>query len=129
MMMKKTLLSLVFAALSSTAMADTVRLSDGNSCSFDADDTPWELSLEGKNIHKGDDGFGKHNDSKYFRSKFDENHVGVKLSYSFGGPERLDCSKLYNMQLRTKEAELKLLEQQIELLQSNASIDWSDDLG
>ena len=117
--MKKILLGLML--VSSATMADTVRLSDGNSCSFDADDTPWSLSFEAKRVDKDDNGY--YGTNKRFYNQ-DENHVGAKLTYSFGGPERLDCAKLYNIQLNTKNAELKLLEQKLQILQSNASINW-----
>ena len=131
--MKKTLISIALVTLSSASMADTVRLSDGSSCSFDADDTPWELSLEGKNINKDDfdNGVSPYGSNKNYHtnSNFDEQHIGLKLSYSFGGPKRLDCSKLYNIQLNTKDAELKLLQQKLEILQSNALIDWENNSG
>lgn len=131
--MKKTLLSLALVAVSGASMADTVRLSDGSSCSFDSDDNPWEIALEGKNIAKddNDNGVSRYGDNKnyYTNSNFDEQHIGLKLSYSFGGPKRLDCSKLYNIQLNTKDAELKLLQQKLEILQSNALIDWENNSG
>ncbi len=130
--MKKTLLSLALVAVSGASMADTVRLSDGSSCSFDADDNPWEISLEGKNVGKNNDGskfYKADGDSYNDYSDSDEQHIGLKLSYSFGGPKRLDCSKLYNIQLNTKDAELKLLQQKLEILQSNALIDWENNSG
>ncbi len=130
--MKKTLLSLALVAISGASMADTVRLSDGSSCSFDADDNPWEIALEGKNIDKDGNGNGlsTYNNKNYYNSSdSDEQHIGLKLSYSFGGPKRLDCSKLYNIQLNTKDAELKLLQQKLEILQSNALIDWENNSG
>lgn len=121
--MKKLLIALMF--VSSASMADTVRLSDGNSCSFDADDTPWEMSFYGENINKNNDGSfsGSEHQGQGLYDK-DEFKVGTKLTYSFGGPKRLDCSKLYNIQLNTKDAELKLLQQKLQILQSNASINW-----
>ncbi|NKB39487.1 MAG: hypothetical protein GKR86_00245 [Ilumatobacter sp.] len=127
--MKKLFLSAVLACVSSATLADTVKLSDGNSCSFDADDTPWEVSLEGKAKQADNDGVSRYHDPAGYYNNNDENHIGLKVSYRFGGPKRLDCSKLYDIQLRSKEAELRLLKQQLDILQSNASIDWNDDLG
>lgn len=125
--MKKIALSLILTAVSSATLADTVRLSDGNMCSFDADDSPWELSLEGKTSQKDHDRINSITDNYYNNN--DEKQIGLKLSYKFGGPTRLDCSKLYDIQLRSKETELRLLQQKLDILQSNSSIDWENDLG
>ena len=121
--MKK--LTLLLASVSLGTMADTVRLSDGNSCSFDADDSPWELSL----ITSARDGQGKRHDAYHDRKGWDKRNdyeVGAEISYKFGGPTRLDCSKLYNIQLNMKNAELKLLKQKLQILESQASINWDN---
>lgn len=115
-------LTLLLALISSASHGDTVRLSDGNSCTFDAGESPWELSVEGKQIEKdthGNNYAGKTNDAN------DEYHVTAKIKYSFGGPRRLDCSRLYEMQLRTKEAELKALQEKVKMLEKSKSIDWN----
>ena len=125
--MKKTLIALALIGASSVSMADTVRLSDGNSCSFDSDDTPWEMSFYGEQSDKQNGGQiagNGHNGGANSIYDRDEFKVGTKLTYKFGGPKRLDCSRLYNIQLNTKNAELKLLEQKLQILQSNASINW-----
>ena len=121
--MKK--LTSLLVLLSGVTMADTVRLSDGNSCSFDADDSPWELSLQ----TKASDGKGKRHDPYNDRKGWDARNdyeVGAEISYKFGGPKRLDCSKLYNIQLNMKNAELKLLKQKLQILESHASINWDN---
>lgn len=121
--MKK--LTILLASVSLGTMADTVRLSDGNSCSFDSDDSPWELSLNTKAM----DGRGKRHDAFYDKGAWNrENNyeLGAEISYRFGGPKRLDCSKLYNIQLNMKNAELKLLKQKLQILESHASINWDN---
>ena len=126
--MKKLVLALTLSSISTLTLADSVRLSDGNSCNFDADDTPWELSFNTSHSNKKENGISGYN--KDLGGQYDtwdnngEIEVGATLKYKFGGPQRLDCSKLYNIQLRTKDAELKLLEQKLQILQSNASIQW-----
>ena len=122
--MKKLSGILLLCAFSSASFADTVRLSDGNSCSFDAGDTPWELGFTADHVD------GSNSDSRNGYNPYDadrlsnEYRVGVELSYKFGGPERLDCSRLYNMQLQSKEAELKALQKKLEMMEASEGIKW-----
>lgn len=107
-------------ATSSLVSADTVRLSDGNSCSFSTNDHPWELGFSGKKLdHEKPERMYSLNNRQVDRFE-----IGMHLKYKFGGPDRLDCSKLYNMQLATKEQELKLLKEKLKIAESSTYIKW-----
>ena len=106
----------------SLLIADTVRLSDGNSCSFSSNDHPWEFAVSGKK-HDVEEQPG----SFLYRQRardLDRYEMGLSLKYKFGGPRRLDCSKLYNIQLSSKEAELKMLREKLKILESSPYIKW-----
>ena len=113
--------ALTLCLLPSLALADTVRLPDGNSCSFDSGTTPWRFKIESKKSDRDEEDLGTFRNRDFQR---DEVSVGASLTYSFGGPKRLDCSRLYEMQLRTKEAELKQLEQKVKLLSQAEGLKW-----
>ncbi|WP_298439203.1 hypothetical protein [uncultured Ferrimonas sp.] len=103
--------------LSSSALADTVRTSDGVTCSFDSGDTPYQLETY---VDKGSDHYDGYNYDQSQR----ESNVGIKFTYKFGGPKRLNCDALYRMELRAKEARLKQLEQQIKAMEAVAAAQW-----
>lgn len=67
----------------------------------------------------------QYNDRYYDNNNFGGgNEVGISFKYEFGGPKRLDCSRLYDLILREKEAELKMLEAKIKALESASKIKW-----
>lgn len=111
------IISLLFLiSLSTVAQADSIRTSDGISCN-NSNTTPYEISS-----------FVNTNDERGVNYghpvETDDVSVGVKFSYKFGGPDRLDCNKLYKLELRTKEAQVKQLEEKVKLLEIASSIDW-----
>lgn len=101
---------LLITCLSTTALADSIRTSDGISCSFDADDSPFKIETYTEKDLSDYHGRDYETDQR-------ESRVGFKLTYSFGGPSRLDCDKLYQIELRAKEARVKQLEQQIKAME------------
>lgn len=107
-------------AVVSEVSADSIRTSDGISCSFDADDSPWEVEAYGEN---GREDYDYHGNVPSGNQR-DNNKVGVKLSYKFGGPKRLNCDTLYQLELRSKEAKVKELEAKIEALEAASNITW-----
>lgn len=108
---------LVFTLLTQVASADTVRLADGTSCSFDSDESNIELSVSaGKGIN---DEYGHY--GEYHR---DNDGVEISLTYKFGTPERLDCKALYEMELEKRRLELQLMKKKLELLDKAKDIKW-----
>lgn len=112
------LLSVLFAT---PAWADTVRTADGISCSFDADDYPYEVQAY---IESGSDDYNNKYSDGYSSTDRDDQKVGVKLTYKFGGPKRLNCDDLYQLELRDKSAKVKQLEEKIKLLEEAQDIKW-----
>ncbi len=100
------------------ANADTIRTADGISCSFDADESPYEVSLYAENGALDED-------STAWDSNTDQTTVGVQFTYKFGTPDRLDCGKLYNLELRSKEARVKELEAKLEALETVNAATWN----
>lgn len=98
-------------------LADTVRTSDGSSCSFDADDNPFKLKTYAE---KEVDNY----DSSISYNSKSESAIGVSLEYTFGGPKRLECDRLYQLELRDKEARVKELEARVAALEAVNSVDW-----
>ena len=108
----------LFALLSTGVFADSIRTSDGISCSFDAGDTPFEIIAYTEKDLADYDG-----ENSYFNDNT-ESRIGMRLKYKFGGPKRLDCDKLYQMELRDKEARVRQLEEQIRAMEAVNSVDW-----
>lgn len=108
----------VFAA---PAMADSIRTSDGITCSFDADETPFELRTYGE-TGSSDKAY---NGDYWSKNNEDEFRAGVELTYRFGGPKRLDCDRLYQLELRSKEATVQELEAKVKALEAAQGIKWN----
>lgn len=111
-------LSILFAI---PTWADTIRTADGISCSFDADDSPYEVEAY---VEGGRDDYSSNYDNGYNNSDRDDNRVGLKLTYKFGGPDRLNCDTLYQLELRDKSAKVKQLEAKIKMLEAAQDIKW-----
>ncbi|AUS02721.1 coil containing protein [Vibrio phage 2.275.O._10N.286.54.E11] len=101
--------------------ADTIRTSDGISCSFDADDSPYEVESY---IEQGDFNSNSNYNDMYTDSIQDDQRVGVKLTVKFGGPKRLNCDKLYQLELRSKSAKVAELEAKVKALEAAQDIKW-----
>ena len=121
----KKILILFVAASSFNALADSVRTSDGVSCSFDANSNPYEVSAD----------IGKTNDdAEYWQrgamgsraDSSDEMEYGLTFTYKFGSPKQLDCNKLYQIELKEKTLRTKLLEKKLELMEAGAKINWNE---
>lgn len=128
--MKKYLLISIISCfsvtLTSNALADSIRLPDGTSCSFDTYNSPWELEF-GSSVR---DVQNEYKDNPFYSSKpnseVDDVALNASITYKFGGPERLNCGRLYELQIRIKEAELKTMELQLKQLEEAAEIDWDE---
>lgn len=109
--------------------ADSIRLPDGTSCTFDTYNSPWELSVSTA-ARDNDTDYEKFSDP-VLRPKSnvdrDDFEVRGQIKYKFGGPERLQCGRLFELQLRIKEAELKKLEMQMAKLEKAQDIDWDEE--
>ena len=105
------------------AHADTVRTSDGSSCSFDSDDSAYEVSLYARSNNRDT----RQNNFQNFHNNYNDNgeQIGIEFTYKFGGPKRLNCDSLYQIELRTKTAQLRLLEQKIKTLEKAQLIKWN----
>ncbi|CAL9980337.1 hypothetical protein VPHD479_0230 [Vibrio phage D479] len=119
--MKKLLVALAITAFSVPVFADSIRTADGISCSFDADDSPYEVEAY---IENGDESYDSRYLDGYNASDRDDNKIGLKLTYKFGGPKRLNCDTLYQMELRSKEAKLRELEAKLAAIEAAQSINW-----
>ena len=115
-------LTLLITFLSSFSYADSIRTSDGILCSFDSGDSPYELTTY---VENGlNDSTYNHQNQYNSDEIYNETKGGVELTYRFGGPERLDCGKLYNLELRTKEAKVQMLEQKLKKYEAMHDINW-----
>lgn len=54
----------------------------------------------------------------------DVSTFGVRFIYKFGEQKALNCNRLYNLELREKEAKVKELEAKIKALESTKNINW-----
>ena len=119
--MKKALLIFV-AALSFNSFADSIRTADGISCSFDSDDSPFSVETYAET---GSDDYSDRdtevNEDSYHR---DGGRIGVKVIYKFGGPRRLDCNELYQLELREKNARVKQLEARLKVYEQASKVEW-----
>lgn len=114
--MKKLLLALIASAFATQSFADTIRTSDGISCSFDSDDSPYEVRTYAES-----GAYDSEQTNDYYSNQ-DDSRIGLEFTWKFGAPKRLDCDKLYALELRTKEAKVKELEKKVEMLESAASL-------
>jgi hypothetical protein len=112
--MKKLTLAML-CLLSCNAIADTVRNADGSSCQFDADDSNYSVELyaeTGKedrvNLMTQYQNYGQQDDHK----------IGVKFTYKFGIPDRLDCGKMYQQELKRRDLELEMLRKKLAALEA-----------
>ncbi len=105
-----------------SAFADTIRLADGTSCSFDADDSNTELTF---GAGRDSTDYSQHGDDAYNLEKWDRNDgFGISLTYRFGTPERLDCKALYDMELERRRLELELMKKKLAVMEKAQQIDW-----
>lgn len=107
---------LLLFSYSLTSNADTYRSSDGASCSYNRDHSDLEVKLyvEGKNDEH----------SATYSSSGKSNSIGVELVYKIGAPAKMDCNRLYEMDLLHREAELKKLKKQLELMSKVSDLKW-----
>lgn len=118
--MKKLTLAVAIALFTTPALSDTIRTSDGISCSFDSDDSPYEVRTYAES---GANEYDQSGSNDYYNGyDGNDNRVGIEFTWKFGAPKRLDCDKLYALELRTKEAKVKELEKKVEMLESAASL-------
>lgn len=124
--LKKPSITLLLMTCAPSAFADSIRLPDGTSCSFDSYNTPWEFTV-GTSVRGTDNDYEKlQNDIRNGRpnSQMDDFNIKGEIKYKFGGPDRIDCSRLYELQLRVKEAELKDMELKLQKLRDATNIEW-----
>ncbi|MBS9935824.1 hypothetical protein [Vibrio alginolyticus] len=120
--MKKLLLLSLFAASTNAAITfnhqnpngtDRFRMSDGTSCEQSVD--------TGKSFYAGvygEQGSDDRNyDNGYSDAASDEAGVYMGFQITFGGAERIDCKRLYNIALQEKEIQLEQarVEHQLEI--------------
>ena len=104
-------------------LADSIRTSDGITCTFDSSDTPYELTTY---IENGRDDSDYNNQGGYYNSNEENSETkgGVEFVYRFGGSQRLDCDKLYQLELRTKEQKVKMLEMKLRKMEAMMDVQW-----
>jgi len=114
------LLSLITLCFSNT---NRITTSDGVTCESTSD-SPYEIEsyVEGaNNVYDGDSA-----EDGYDNNKDNTTTVGVRFIYKFGAQKSLNCNRLYNLELRAKEAKVKELEAKIKALESANSINWDN---
>ncbi len=124
---------LLFLFFSNVVIADSIRTSDGITCSFDSDDKDYEVRAFVEGYDNGGDylnnGLFSNKPIENYNISSDSSHGeikgGIELTYKFGGPERLNCNKLYLMELREKELKLQQLEAKIKKLEAVGNINWN----
>lgn len=104
------------------ANTNRITTSDGITCE-NISQSPYELEsyVEASN---GD--FNGDYEDGYDDTDNNQNIIGIKLTYSFGEQKALDCSRLYNLELREKEAKVKELEEKIKALEISSKINWEE---
>ena len=118
---------LVFAIIvPATSMADTIRTKDGITCTNLTDRSPLRIETYANTALGNGDSRSVYAYRDYRTNKNDYK-VGVKLNYYFGAPKPLECSRLYELELRSKEARLEELEAKIDLLRAGSNITWNKD--
>jgi len=117
----KTLIIILFASVALFANTNRITTSDGITCESTSE-SPYEVEsyVEGSsNDYDGDsleDGFDNNTNNS--------TTVGIRFIYKFGEQKTLNCKKLYNLELRAKEAKVKELEAKIKALETVDSINW-----
>ena len=108
--------------ISSYNFANTNRIttSDGITCE-NSSDAPYEFESyveSSKNKLEGEYSNGFDNVDNNIST------IGVKLTYKFGEQKKLDCNRLYNLELREKQAKVEELESKIKALELANKINW-----
>jgi len=119
----KTILILMLSVYFCLANTNRITTSDGITCESTSD-SPYEVEsyVEGAN----NDFNGDSAEDGYDKNKDNTTTVGVRFIYKFGAQKSLNCNRLYNLELRAKEARVKELEAKIKALESANSINWDD---
>ncbi|MGL4843848.1 MAG: hypothetical protein ACRC2Y_04415 [Aeromonas veronii] len=112
-------------SMSHSSGYDEIRTSDGMTC---------RSSMHGAQLQIGAlAGDGTDNNGYHYETNFghqqrerDEKGVYIQLSIPIGGPDRVDCSKLYELELKRKQLELQQLEAQIQEAQARAKLLGAD---
>jgi len=110
-------------SVSNPSGTDRVRTSEGASCE--------QAISTGKTIQFGTYGATGNEDSdnyyggdpnNYYHQNQDEAGIYAAITFQFGGEERVDCSRLYEFELRERkrEEELAQAEHELKLLQIEA---------
>ena len=116
---------LIIFFTSLTLMANTNRIttSDGITCESTSE-SPYEVEsyVEGSSnnfdSNSQEEGFDNNNDNS--------TTVGIRFIYKFGEQKSLDCRKLYNFELKIKEAKVKELEEKVKALETINIINWQE---
>ncbi|WP_168837497.1 hypothetical protein [Vibrio agarilyticus] len=121
--MKLIISTFILSTISITAQAFTMPSAPNTNTSFDeirTTDGAVCRSSNGGNfiIHGGvSDANSDFNNHYYGRGIDDEQGIYVGFAYSFGGGERIDCSRLAKIEFEKAELELQKLRAEIEALE------------
>lgn len=110
--------ALSIPSMSHSQSYDEVRTSDGTTCHSSTYGPQLQIGVAGG---VGDDD-QDHNYYGKSRTKQDEKAVYAQISIPIGGPARIDCTALYNLEVKRKQLELKQLEAQIKELEARAKL-------
>ncbi len=108
--------------ISTFCLSNTNRIttSDGITCE-NSSDAPYEFESyveSSKNKLEGEYSNGFDNVDN------DISTIGMKFTYKFGEQKKLDCNRLYNLELREKQAKVAELESKIKALELTNKINW-----
>lgn len=112
----------LFITVSIFANTNRITTSDGITCET-ISESAYEVQSYAEASNNDSDGYSG---NSLENSKNNQQTVGIKFIYKFGKPKSLDCKKLYNLELRQKEAKVKELEEKIKALQISNKIDWKE---
>lgn len=104
------------------ANTNRISTSDGITCESNTIN-PYEVESY---IEAADTEFDGKYDDGFDTTNNDVTTVGLRFLYKFGGQKPLNCNKLYNLELREKEAKVKELESKIKAMQISNSINWKE---
>ena len=111
----KRLVILPLFLVSFVSSADSVR--SGNLSCTSNSDSPFSIEL-----NAGNDKY--RNEYGLNLNQSNDTSVGIKFKYEFGGSKPLDCSKLYDLIIREKQAQVAELEAKLKLLEKANKADW-----
>lgn len=115
---------LAFIASFNTLASSTIRTKSGQTCT-QSDFQPYSVSAGVVDGESENSSFGVVGNNNYWDRENRDQRVELRFTYKFGGSKALDCSRLYNLELQEKEAEIALMREKVRRLEKIGKINWT----